>query len=289
MAIQDPDDDPGDSVADPARERHDHSSRVHVQPDELQQNGNHREPGQHRRRQRRGVAAVPGDDLRSTRLRAKIRGLDVREDQPDGRREPEREADLPEHGVREPGEHQAGQSRTPQSAALAPDHATESVHRRTVHGEPGGLPPGVDRGSREGDHAAGPRPAGRPGVLREQRRRSVPEPDRGAAGLRCHDRSRRRHVHQQSGCHELDVQDGPRRACRQLRTDVPRGPLLGAYHGREPLQEQQAHDAHRIHRPERGRAAPDHQDRCHRPRAKKVAHKHKHTKKATRRKRRAKK
>ena len=44
------------------------------------------------------------------------------------------------------------------------------------HAEPRGVPGGVDRGAREGDHAAGPGPAGRPGVLRLQWWGSVPEP-----------------------------------------------------------------------------------------------------------------
>ena len=138
------------------------------------------------------------------------------EDQPAGRCEPGREADVPECAVWQPGKHQAGQSRTAQAAAIAATDVAESLHRRAVRCQPGGLPGRVGRRSRQGDHAAGPGSAGRTGLLRLKRRRGVPGPDRGAAGLRRHDRSRRRHVHQQSGCHELDVQDRARRARRQL-------------------------------------------------------------------------
>ncbi len=66
------------------------------------------------------------------------------------------------------------------------------------HTNPAGCPAASIVGPREGDHPADPGCAGRPGVLRLQRRRSVPEPDRRAAGLRRHDRPRRRHVHHET-------------------------------------------------------------------------------------------
>ena len=62
----------------------------------------------------------------------------------------------------------------PKAAPLAADDTAESVHRRAVRNQPRGVPAGVDHRAREGDHADPPRPAGRPRVLRQPRRRSVP-------------------------------------------------------------------------------------------------------------------
>ena len=140
----------------------------------------------------------------------------------------------------------------------------ESVHRGAVRREPCWLPGGLDRRAREGDHATGPRPAGRSGVFRLKRWRSVPEPDLGVAGLRRHDRLRRRHVHQQSRSHEQHVQDRPRPARHKLRTDAPRGPLQRTHGPREPLHRQEAHDTHRIHRAERRPDPPEHENHRHR-------------------------
>ena len=108
--------------------------------------------------------------------------------------------------------------------------AAEGVHRQAVRSQPRRLPRDVDRRAREGDHAAAARPTGRPSVLRLPRRRSLPQSDHRAAGRRRDARPRRHHVHQQSRDHEHDIQDGPRRSRWDLRTDAPRGPLLGACH-----------------------------------------------------------
>ena len=52
-----------------------------------------------------------------------------------------------------------------------------------------------------------PVPLEGPAYFVSPRWRSVPEPDRRAAGLRRDGRPRRHDVHQQSGDHQLDVQD----------------------------------------------------------------------------------
>ena len=74
----------------------------------------------------------------------KFSGLDVRENEPNERGEPEREAGLPERAAGHRRGHREGQSRTPQAAPEPPDDAAEGVHRRAVRSEPGRLPRGVE-------------------------------------------------------------------------------------------------------------------------------------------------
>ena len=61
------------------------------------------------------------------------------------------------------------------------------------------------------------------------------------------------------------VQDGPRRARGQLRTDVAGGQVLSSGRERQPLQvSEQAEDADRIRRPERRKDQREHEDHRHR-------------------------
>ena len=203
--------------------------RIHVQPDELQPDERQRDAVEH-----------PGHDLAQVSSHFQVTNCAALafnpafkvstsgKDQPRERREPRREVELPDARRRARGEHRAGQSRTPQAAAVAADDAAEGLYGRGLRSEPRGLPRGLDGRHREGGHADPPGPADGPRDLRLARRGSVPEPDRRAAGLRRHGRPRRRDVHLQGGDHELDVQDGARRAGRHLRAVPPRGPALRA-------------------------------------------------------------
>ena len=83
-----------------------------------------------------------------------------------------------------------------------------------------------------------------------------------APGLRRHDRPRRLDVHLKSRDHVEHVQDRPRPARRQLRTDAPPGQVLRARGERQPLQVK-ARDADRVRRAERRRDPPVHQDQRH--------------------------
>ena len=96
-----------------------------------------------------------------------------------------------------------------------------------------------------------PVPLTRPGVLRLPRRRSVPEPDRRAAGLRRHRRPRRGHVHRKKGITSSTFGRSPTCRSASFELNLPRA-LLGARGQRQPLQGQAA-DADRIRRAERRR------------------------------------
>ena len=152
----------------------------------------------------------------------------------------------------------------PKQLPSAPDDPAEGVHRRAVRSEPGCVPRGVEDRVRDRAHPVDPGPAAGPRDLRLPRWRSVPVADARAAGVW---RSRSTCVgttdHQERGDLD-DVQDGPRPAVLELRTDAPRGPLLRAHGPREPLHREEPHDAHRIPRPKRRRTQAKHQDRGHR-------------------------
>ncbi len=171
--------------------------------------------------------------------------------------------DLPQGAVRVAGEHRPRQSRTPQGTPIEADDAAEGVLHGAVRIKPRGLPTSVDRRPREGDHPTGPSPVGRPSVLRQPRRGSLPLPDHRATGLWREDRPGRVDLHQQSRDHEQHIQDRPRPARRQLRTDTPPRPILRARGERKPLQRETS-DADRIRRAERRGDPQEHEDRGHR-------------------------
>ena len=84
----------------------------------------------------------------------KFSGLDVRENEPGGRGEPDREAGLPERAARHRRGHREGQSRTPQAAPEPPDDAAESVHRRRSSKR---TPPAAPRRRRSATRSCTPR------------------------------------------------------------------------------------------------------------------------------------
>ena len=88
--------------ADQARQRADQPARVHVQPDQLQPDEHHRLDRQRRRRESSPVS-VPFQVTNCAALKfaPKFAVYDVREDQQSQRREPVREADLPQRAVRD--------------------------------------------------------------------------------------------------------------------------------------------------------------------------------------------
>ena len=102
-----------------------------------------------------------------------------------------------------------------------------------------------------------PVPLEGPAILRQPRRRSVPQPDRRAAGLRRHDRPRRLDVHQQSRDHELStfktVPDAP---VGTFELILPEG-KYSALAANGNLCKTKAGDADGIRRPER-RGNPHH-------------------------------
>ncbi len=153
--------------------------------------------------------AVSGRLVPQSRVRAEILGFHEREDEQGGWCEPACAAGVSECAGGQPGKYRAGEGGTAQAAALAFEDVAEGVYGGAVRSGPRGLSGGVDRGSCEGDHADPVGAVGRPGVLRQPRRRSVPEPDRGAAGLRRDCGSGRHDIDQQAGDHEQHVQDGP--------------------------------------------------------------------------------
>ncbi len=127
---------------------------------------------------------------------------------------------------------------------------------------PGGLPGGVGDRYRQGRDA---RPAGAahgPCVFRQPWWGSVPEPDRGAAGLWRHGGPGGDDVHLKGGDHVEHVQDGPRRADRLLRAVSAGGQVLGARGERQPLQVKTG-DADGIRRAERCGDPSVHEDQCH--------------------------
>ena len=223
--------------------RGDRQARVHVQPDRLRLAGRSAAPRSGpkvRRRRSRATSrwGLVGRCCSSRTSRSRRRGrprgrmvrvLTAKIVYPTG--------ELGANQASSPVEYQERQSRTAQAAAVAVDDAAEGVHRGAVRREPRRVSRGVGRRACDGDHAGAAGAVDGPGVFRLQRQRIVPEPDRRAAGLRRHGAPGRGHVHQQAGDHEQHVQAGPRRADRELRTEPPRGPLLGARRQREPLQD----------------------------------------------------
>ena len=115
--VQDPDDPRGHPAADQARERHDQPPRLHVQPHQLQQDADRRQPVEHRRSHPNPRGALPGHQLRDVEVRPEILGLHIRENLESERREPDRQADLSQGAVRVPGEHREGQGRPAQSSS----------------------------------------------------------------------------------------------------------------------------------------------------------------------------
>ena len=154
-----------DPAADQARQRHDQPARVHVQPDQLQPDGDHRERSRapkarprrcrcrSRSRTARRLKFAPKFAVSTSGKTSKANGASLTV-----------KLTYPKAPFGIAGEHRAGQGRPPQAAPLAADDAAEGVHRRAVRSEPRGLPRGVDHRAREGDHAAAAGPVGRPGV-----------------------------------------------------------------------------------------------------------------------------
>jgi hypothetical protein len=96
---------------------------------------------------------------------------------------------------------------------------------------------GVTGGSCDRNYADPAGPVDRPGVLRQPRRGSIPEPDRRATRLRRHRGPRRYDVHQQSRNHVQHVQGNPRCSVLELRTGIAGEAVLGV--DDEPAREGQ--------------------------------------------------
>ncbi len=154
-----------DPPGNPARQRYDHPRELPVQPDQLLEDVADGHGAAERRRLEHDLNAVPGHELRRVEVRTEIRGLDVREDQPGGRGEPDREAGLPERAAGHRRGHREGQSRTPQTTPLTPDDPAEGMHRRTIRSKPGRVPHGVEDRLRGRAHPLIPVPLQGPAIF----------------------------------------------------------------------------------------------------------------------------
>ena len=115
----DPDEHRRDPPGNPARQRHHHPRKLPIQPNQLLEDVPDGHGAAERRRLEHDQHAVPGHQLRRTEVRTQIHGLDIRQNKPHGRREPDREAGLPERAARHRRGHREGQSRTPQATTLS--------------------------------------------------------------------------------------------------------------------------------------------------------------------------
>ena len=94
----------------------------------------------------------------------------------------------------------------------------------TFEANPAGCPAASIIGHAKATTPRDPGPVGRPGVLRLPRRRSVPEPDHRAAGLRRDRRPRRHDVHQQSGITSSTFKTVPDVPVGTFELTLPQGP-----------------------------------------------------------------
>ncbi len=200
-AGRDPDEHRRHPPGNPARQR-DHDPReLPVQPDELQQDGSHRDDPFQRRRYRHDRRAVPGHELRHAEVRAEIRGLDVREDQQSDRCEPDGEADLPDAPFGTQANIAKVKVELPKQLPSRLTTLQKACTAAQFEANPAGCPAAsIDR-AREGDHPAVPVPLEGPAYFVCHGGEAFPSPDDRAAGLRRDDRSRRHDVHQQSRDH----------------------------------------------------------------------------------------
>ena len=135
---KDPDDPRRDAARDPARERHDQPARIHVQPNQLQSHGGHREPIECSGSYECYLGAVPGDRLCGPGFKP---GFQVSTSGKTSRTQGASligEADLSESlaFVDKGREHQERQGRPAQAAAVEADDVTEGVPGGDVRGEP---------------------------------------------------------------------------------------------------------------------------------------------------------
>ena len=145
------------------------------------------------------------------------------------------------------------------------DDAAESVYRGAVRREPRGVPGGVGHRPRQGAHPDPARPAGRPRVLRQPRRRSVPERDLRAAGLRRHDRRRLDTFISKAGITSATLKTVPDAPFTSFELTFPEKQYSAlAANGNLCNGQGRAEDANRIHRPERPEDQPEHEDHRHR-------------------------
>ena len=156
-----------------------------------------------------------------------------------------------------------GQGRPAQATALPAYDAAEGVHEQPVRSEPRGMPVGVDRWTRYGDHADPACPTDGTSVFRLLRRCQVPRTRRGPPRLRRHDRPARRNVHQQSGGHQQHVPRSPRPTRHELPAHPAPRQVLCTGGQRQPLHSE-THDADHVHCTERRRNQTEHADRCDR-------------------------
>ena len=231
----------------------------------------HRHDQQRRRRDpRRCRSRSRSTNCAMLKFAPKFAVSTIGEDQQSERREPRREADLPERPDGHPREHQIGQSRTPQSSSLPADDAAESMHRGAVRSEPRRLSRGVGDRSREGGHAAAARPVGRPRVLRQPRRRSVPEPGIVLQGYGVRIVLVGATFISKSGITSTTFKTVPDQPLQHVRDHVARGQVQRARRQREPVRADDDQDGQEEghgqgQRPQEDRDAQGHRNQGHDP------------------------
>ena len=140
---------------------------------------------EHRRRHLGAVGALPGHQLRGAEVPPEIRGLDLGKDQQSERREPDREADLPQRAA---SGSQANIARVkvdlPKQLPSRLTTLQKACTAAQFEANPAGCPAASIIGHAKAITPLLPVPLEGPAILRQPRRRSVPQPDRRAAGLR---------------------------------------------------------------------------------------------------------
>ena len=166
------------------------------------------------------------------------------------RGEPQSQDHLPQHAAGHAGEHHKRQGRTPQAAPLQADHPAEGVPGSGVRHEPRGCPPASIVGHAKAITPILPVPLEGPAYFVSYGGEGSPSSDRvcRAMGSRS---TWWGNVHLKGGDHREHVQDGPRPARHELRTDAPSRPLLRVGGEWQPLRPH----AHRRYPQDRQRGA----------------------------------
>ena len=212
----------GIPLADQARERHDRPARLHVQPDELQPAGDHREPGAAAKASSSALS-VPFQVTNCAVLAFKPKLTASTS----GKTSRANGASLTVKLGYPAGPYDANIARVkvelPKTAPLAADDAAEGVHRRaTFEANPANCPAASIIGHATATTPVLPVPLTGPAYFVSHGGEAFPSLIIVLQGYGATVHLRRLDVHQQSGDHEQHVQDGPRRPRRHLRTDAAR-------------------------------------------------------------------
>ena len=235
-------------------ERGSQQAGLPAQPDQLPARGHGNYPGLYVRSDAGPIEPVPGRRLRIARVQAVVQGDDGCEHVETQRREPRNDA----RPARRRGEREIGARDAAQAAALATDHAPESVPGSDVRGQPVQLSGSVDGRRGAGQHAHAAHENDRAGDPRLARRRRLPGPRPGPPGRRRDGHPQRWHGHQKQH-HDEQLRRDARRARVEHHGEPADRPALRAGRLRRRVRVTAVH-ADDDHRPERGGVQTEHQD-----------------------------